>query len=214
MFSYYRIKNVDYDEERIVETAEIVDDMYSSGVEPEHPKKTVNPFMSDMTKALSSRYIKSNDTYRQSLNDEFANVDNVFAEELCLGGEYTATGKRPAHFFDIKVVSPSLKVENDKLLVESDIMELESESENDVECSLPETNDDGVPEDMQPLADFKTFSLTRFGDNIGVVAEIQSADVQAIVENNGVFSISASLSYTDVVQDPVFKSLVDSVLHK
>ena len=36
---------------------------------------------------------------------------------------------------------------------------------------------------------------------------------ETIVEHNGVYSITDDIEYSDVVQDPAFKALVDSVLH-
>ena len=42
--------------------------------------------------------------------------------------------------------------------------------------------------------------------------EIPKAPADAIVEKDGVFSISENLEYTNVIQDPDFKELVDSIL--
>ena len=61
--------------------------------------------------------------------------------------------------------------------------------------------------------------MTDFADNLSQeVPELDSALAipkgpdNAIVEKDGVFSISEDLEYTDVVQDQAFKQLVDSIL--
>ena len=55
------------------------------------------------------------------------------------------------------------------------------------------------------------FSMIGFGDNYSQdMPELESAN--AIIEEDGVFSISENLEYTNVVQDPEFKELVDSIL--
>ena len=53
--------------------------------------------------------------------------------------------------------------------------------------------------------------MIGFGDNYSQdMPELESAN--AIVEEDGVFSIAEDLEYTNVVQDPEFKELVDSIL--
>ncbi len=61
--------------------------------------------------------------------------------------------------------------------------------------------------------------MTGFGENVSDdVEELKPALVipegpdDAIVEKDGVFSISEDLKYTNVIQDPDFKNLVDSIL--
>lgn len=54
--------------------------------------------------------------------------------------------------------------------------------------------------------------MTEFGDNVDKIDELDSANADSIVQNEGVFSISNNLEYTDVLLDPAFKALVDSVL--
>ena len=45
--------------------------------------------------------------------------------------------------------------------------------------------------------------------------DLPSAESEsAITEKDGVFSITGHLEYSDVIQDPEFKALVDSVLHQ
>ena len=59
------------------------------------------------------------------------------------------------------------------------------------------------------------FSMTTFAQESRFYGtDLPSAESsQTIVENNGVYSITNNIEYSDVVQDPAFKALVDSVLH-
>ena len=61
--------------------------------------------------------------------------------------------------------------------------------------------------------------MISFGENLSQdVPELEGAlsvpkgSADAIVEKDGVFSISENLDCTDVVQDQDFKNLVDSIL--
>ena len=55
--------------------------------------------------------------------------------------------------------------------------------------------------------------MTSFGDNLSdQVPELQEEDI--IIEEDGVFSIAEDLKVPDIVQDPDFKNLVDSLNFK
>nr|MCR4580033.1 hypothetical protein [Treponema sp.] len=58
------------------------------------------------------------------------------------------------------------------------------------------------------------FSMTNFAQESRFYGtDLPAAEpVEAIVEDNGVYSITRDLEYSDVIQDPEFKALVDSVL--
>ena len=88
---------------------------------------------------------------------------------------------------------------------EPETEELE-ELEDDVEVVEPE-------EDIAP-SNSRYFSMTQFGFAVVPAEELDDADKgKVFVEKNGVFSISKNADYSDFIQDPDFKSLVDSVLH-
>jgi len=80
-----------------------------------------------------------------------------------------------------------------------------------------DTVDTAIPDDVSPLAgekDATPFVFTRFGANNDNVYELTPLPGDVIVEDkNGLFSISPDFAYSGIVQDPMFKKLVDSVLH-
>jgi len=59
------------------------------------------------------------------------------------------------------------------------------------------------------------FSMTSFSQESKFYGtDLPAAEAsETIVERNGVYSITDDIEYSDVVQDPAFKALVDSVLH-
>ena len=125
-------------------------------------------------------YSPSDDTYFATEN--FATVDNLFAELLHLGSEVNVykVKKHPVEFTVYK-----------------------------------------IPPVSEPIEELSgaNFAMTGFGENVSDdVEELKPALVipegpdDAIVEKDGVFSISEDLKYTNVIQDPDFKNLVDSIL--
>lgn len=125
-------------------------------------------------------YSPSDDTYFATEN--FASVDNLFAELLHLGSEVNVykVKKHPVEFTVYK-----------------------------------------IPPVSEPIEELSgaNFAMTGFGENVSDdVEELEPALVipegpdDAIVEEDGVFSISENLEYTNVIQDPDFKNLVDSIL--
>ena len=179
--------------------------------------------------APEKKYSPSNETYFAS--EQFASVENLFAEELKLGNVkpyhldyakpieltiYTIPEySQPAAEGPVKnltekdaagFVEAVIEEEKEEDLAE-DIIEDISEEDLSEESPVEELTEE-VP-DYLPEPDF---SMTAFGENLSdEVPELQEEKV--IVEQaDGVFSIAENLEYTDVVQDADFKSLVDSVL--
>ena len=154
-------------------------------------------------------YSPSNDTYFATEN--FAHVENLFAEELKLGSEIQVDKVAKAKPLNITIYDmPSIPQP-----------EMEQEVEEEIAAEAPaatEAVEELAEEDPQLLSE-ADFSMTSFGDNVAEdVPELESALAipkgpdDAIVEEDGVFSISENLEYTNVIQDPDFKELVDSIL--
>ena len=148
-------------------------------------------------------YSPSDDTYFATEN--FANVDNLFAELLHLGSEVDVHS------------SLKLKTLEFKIYPVSPLPELEA-SENEDETDAFDTVEE-LTEEVPTYLSKPDFALTNFGDNVSEdipelssVLAIPKGPDDAIVEEDGVFSISENLECTNVVQDPDFKKLVDSIL--
>ena len=91
-------------------------------------------------------------------------------------------------------------------------------SETEDETDAFDTVED-LTEEVPTYLSKPDFALTNFGDNVSEdipelssVLAIPKGPDDAIVEEDGVFSISENLECTNVVQDPDFKKLVDSIL--
>lgn len=197
------------EEDSLHESAQLVDDLY----EPTSNKNVI---------PHHKRYEYSNDTYTSGDLDVFPTVDNVFAEELCLGKEYTRrTFNTSNSSFGFVVKAPIFGKKNDKLINEDDLEELSDE------ITTLESADDKIDEkkdidtskdseekilDVVELNNPNTYTMTEFGVSAGTISDLSAANVDAIVEKNGIYSISENLIYTDIIQDEAFKSLVDSVL--
>ncbi len=74
-------------------------------------------------------------------------------------------------------------------------------------------------EDVQSLLKEPEFTMTRFADNLDSevpelegAADLSSAPENTIIEKDGVYSIAENLEFTNIIQDPEFKELVDSIL--
>ncbi|MBO4857409.1 MAG: hypothetical protein J5527_02710 [Treponema sp.] len=124
----------------------------------------------------------SNLTFISSLNDNFANVDNIFAEDLTIGSEYIHT---------ISVTDTSFSF---------------------VPVKLEFIIDKKGIEELLPVDDDTGFSLTRFSENQQDSVELEPESASTIVEVEGVYSIAEDLSYENVQQDQSFKALVNSVI--
>lgn len=143
-------------------------------------------------------YSPSNDTYFATEN--FADVDNLFAELLHLGCEVDIHNT-------VKLKSLEFKI--------SPVKPLPEPAEPVEAAEAVEELTEEVPSYLSK----PDFAMTNFGDNLSEdipeldsVLAIPKGPDDAIVENDGVFSISENLEVSNVVQDPDFKKLVDSIL--
>ncbi|MCR4733997.1 MAG: hypothetical protein K5829_03200 [Treponema sp.] len=70
-------------------------------------------------------------------------------------------------------------------------------------------------DELLPLSENHSFMMTDFAANSGPLLTLESevqAPKETIIQEDGVFKIADNLSYTDLLLDPAFKKLVDSVL--
>ena len=162
-----------------------------------------NAFMANLAQT-KKEYKPSNDTYFAS--DKFATVENLYAEELKLGNFDDVINKTKTSPLEIKFF-PIPAYSKDEIIVETEIPEISENSENtDTSESVEE-----LTEEVPSYLDEPDFSMIGFGDNYAQdIPELEAAN--AIVEEDGVYSIAENLEYTNVVQDPEFKELVDSIL--
>ena len=161
-------------------------------------------------------FVPSNETYFETEN--FASVENLFAEELKLGNldPYFMKGASTIEITIYPLPDYETSEQTEEAAEETEpqveeVSEVQEEPEVldtvEEEASVEELTEE-VP-DYLPEPDF---SMTSFGDNLSDdVPELQEENV-IIEQDDGVFSIAENLEYTDVVQDEDFKSLVDSVL--
>ncbi len=188
----------------------------------------------DFIKALvppQKEYEPSNETFFAS--EKFADVDNLFAEELKLG-DFRAFFKAGSSPVSVTLYShPAFEQETSSVPVKN-LTEAEPLNENEPdfidasgiadepmgsEAPAAENEVEELTEEVPSYLSEPDFSMTAFGENLTQdMPELESAltipkgPADAIVENDGVFSISKNLEYTDVVQDKAFKELVDSIL--
>ena len=162
-----------------------------------------NAFMANLAQT-KKEYKPSNDTYFAS--DKFATVENLYAEELKLGNFDDVINKTKTSPLEIKFF-PIPAYSKDEIIEETEIPEISENSENtDTSESVEE-----LTEEVPSYLDEPDFSMIGFGDNYAQdIPELEAAN--AIVEEDGVYSIAENLEYTNVVQDPEFKELVDSIL--
>ena len=157
--------------------------------------------------------------------EELATVDNLFAEELSLGSEFSLTNTNPT---PITVYSFPTYSEEEFASVD-DIVESKSENlenQNGEQIAQAAESDEQtenqsdfeeLTEEVPAFVSEPSFSMTNFGENISAdVPELDSAgedsNANAIVEKDGIFSIAENLDCSGVVQDSDFKQLVDSIL--
>ena len=159
-----------------------------------------NAFMANLAQT-KKEYKPSNDTYFAS--DKFATVENLYAEELKLGNFDDVINKTKTSPLEIKFF-PIPAYSKDEIIEETEIPEI---SENTDKSESVEK----LTEEVSSYLDEPDFSMIGFGDNYAQeIPELEAAN--AIVEEDGVYSIAENLEYTNVVQDPEFKELVDSIL--
>ena len=159
-----------------------------------------NAFMANLAQT-KKEYKPSNDTYFAS--DKFATVESLYAEELKLGNFDDVINKTKTSPLEIKFF-PIPAYSKDEIIEETEIPEI---SENTDKSESVEE----LTEEVSSYLDEPDFSMIGFGDNYAQeIPELEAAN--AIVEEDGVYSIAENLEYTNVVQDPEFKELVDSIL--
>ena len=162
-----------------------------------------NSFMANLAQT-KKEYKPSNDTYFAS--DKFATVENLYAEELKLGNFDDVINKTKTSPLEIKFF-PIPAYSKDEIIEETETLEISEKSENTDKSEFVEE----LTEEVPSYLDEPDFSMIGFGDNYAQdIPELEAAN--AIVEEDGVYSIAENLEYTNVVQDPEFKELVDSIL--
>ena len=162
-----------------------------------------NAFMANFAQT-KKEYKPSNDTYFAS--DKFATVENLYAEELKLGNFDDVINKTKTSPLEIKFF-PIPAYSKDEIIEETETLEISEKSENTDKSESVEE----LTEEVPSYLDEPDFSMIGFGDNYAQdIPELEAAN--AIVEEDGVYSIAENLEYTNVVQDPEFKELVDSIL--
>ena len=124
----------------------------------------------------------SNLTFISSLNDNFANVENIFAEDLTIGTEYLHELRIMESTFTFVPVKLEFVVDNKSI------------------------------DEPLPVGSEACFSLTKFNENQQDAVELEEDSSSAIIEVGGVFSIAEDLSYEGIQQDQSFKALVNSVI--
>ena len=141
------------------------------------------------------------------ISENFPTVDNLFLEELCIGGFEIQTKKAPINFtvYNLDFSVPETQKEDYEEPLEDFLEEIE-------EADISETIQKPVLSDVKFT---NRFSMVSFGMNLGNVQELQQIkEENTIVENEGVFSISEFLDYSSVSQNEIFKSLVNDVLKR
>ena len=159
-------------------------------------------------------YRPTNETYFASEN--FATVDNIGAEELIIGAEISRFTLIPesGELFLVHQLPEMPEPEVEETVTKAEGTEPKSEKTvTSTEDTLDEVEEltDEVPESN--LKEY--YSMTNFADNLTLeTPELEAASMpeNAIVEVDGVFSISNNLDFKSVKQDMDFKALVDSVL--
>ena len=172
-------------------------------------------------------YTPSDETYFASEN--FATVDNVFAEEICLGSGIKIKDEIiPIEFkyFELKKYfeNPSEKPSENQETTELQI-DNQTETElqnvtNQKETQSPQSEEleseiEELSEEVPVQKESTYYSMTNFAENLTDETPIlDAAEIpeNAIIEEDGVFSISQIKDYEKMGQDKDFKSLVDSIL--
>ena len=130
-------------------------------------------------------YFEDVDSFIRS--DRFASVDDLFAEEIALGGGIVQHNNHSSNIMDFKITKVS-----------------------EIYDTLTDLEEVSVPE-SKPY-----FAMTEFAKNDREIKELQSAepDTEVIKEKDGVYQISENMDFSNPEYNKDFKSLVDSVLKK
>ena len=172
-------------------------------------------------------YTPSDETYFASEN--FATVDNVFAEEICLGSGIKIKDEIiPIEFkyFELKKYfenpseKPSENHETTELQIDNQTEAELQNVTNQKETQSPQSEElqneiEELSEEVPAQKESTYYSMTNFAENLTDETPIlDAAEIpeNAIIEEDGVFSISQIKDYEKMGQDKDFKSLVDSIL--
>ena len=205
------VEDLDDAEEEVEELEEEEElDVLEEYVEPVKPSvPDDDAFLKSMIPP-KKEYVPSNETFIAS--EQFPNTENLFAEEIKLGDfrPYFARGAAPLNF-TVYQIPPYEADETETVESEpAEVAEVPETEEPAEEAQITEPVEE-LTEEVPSYLSEPDFSMTSFGENLSEeVPELQKEDI--IIEEDGVFSIASDLQYTDVVQDPDFKNLVDSVL--
>ncbi len=151
-------------------------------------------------------YKESNETYFAT--DDFPTVENLYAEELCLGCEYTAMNGIETGLEDFEVFIPLQYPVSEEYTAEEVAAPVIEPVEAPVE--EPPVKEEEIPELSEAY-----YTMTSFGANYsGELQELEPEEDSdsVIVEENGVYSITENIDCSNTKQDPDFKALVDSIL--
>ncbi|MCQ2572960.1 MAG: hypothetical protein MJ182_03595 [Treponema sp.] len=127
-------------------------------------------------------FLDANSTFKNNSEEEFATVENIFAEELRFGEDYVRTIK---HAEDTQV----------ETAVVFDLFNPEF----------------GENEELLPVEEEKSFAMATFGANNNNITDLESEN-ETIVEKEGIYSISETIEVPNKGLDKNFKKLVDAVL--
>ncbi len=188
------------DAEEVLEVAEAVDEIDEDEVIEVAQAIELDCLINDQ----KPKEEKNNDVY--VISDNFPTVENLFLEELCIGGFEIQTKKSPINFtvYNLDFSVPETKKEDYEEPLEDFLEEIE-------EADISETIQKPVLSDVKFT---NQFSMVSFGMNLGNIQELQQIKEDTIIETEGVFSISDDLDYSKVSQNIDFKTLVDDVLKK
>lgn len=181
---------------------------YSCDEEPVVEDKKTTFYNVDNIFPDRNDYIESTDSFIRS--ECFADVENLFADELSLGGEYTAESKKSQNLVDFEVhnIAELLPQKMDQNVNNFEELEeiVETEEVEEIE---------NLTEEVLPPESGNYFSMTQFAHNYDSIQNLEAAD-NVIFENDGVYQISANLDYSKSTspQNIDFKNLVDTVLHQ
>ena len=204
-----------------LEDAEEVEELEDAGEELEVLDEYVDHVQADrdFLAALApppKEFVPSNETY--FVSEKFAHVENLYAEKLCLGDEHPVYKVSPVPVD----VFPMPQYED----LREQKAETSEDKEDKIEDNVKEPEEEFIDEpveelyeDVQSLLKEPEFTMTRFADNLDSevpelegAADSSSAPENTIIEKDGVYSIAENLEFTNIVQDPEFKELVDSIL--
>ena len=220
------VEDLDEEVETLDDEVETLDDADDENLDvleeyvepkPGAPADDIDAFLKSLA-VPEKKYKPSNETFFAS--EQFADVENLFAEELKLG-DFSAYYKGSSSI-EVKLYPMPEYNQSQSEIPVKNLTEADKPVVNKVADKIDDISSDEVEELTEEVPTYLSepdFSMTEFGDNLSqTIPELEpalsvpKAPADAIVEKDGVFSISENLEYTDVVQDKDFKQLVDSIL--